>query len=71
MAESIVVAIPTRIRVRDYLPPIKGEAQSNQQQFIKQKFPRFGGTEKFQTFLNKLNYVYFDESQNEAYKLFL
>ncbi|WP_105171989.1 alpha/beta hydrolase-fold protein [Pseudoalteromonas sp. T1lg24] len=45
--ESIVVAIPTSIRVRDYLPPIKGEAQSNQQQFIKQKFPRFGGQKNF------------------------
>ena len=58
--ESIVVAIPTRIRVRDYLPPIKGEAQSNQQQFIKQKFPRFGGTEKFQTFLMTEVFTYID-----------
>ncbi len=58
--ESLVVALPTSIRVRDYLPPIDGEAKSRQQKFTQQKFPRFGGTKNFQDFLEQEVFNFID-----------
>jgi len=51
MPDSIVVGIKTSIRVRDYLPPIVGKPLSHQQKWIQQKFPSFGETNKFTSFL--------------------
>ena len=45
------VGVDSVNRSRDYLPPINGEAKSNQQRWIKSKFPEFGETKAFSTFL--------------------
>ncbi|MDP5148959.1 alpha/beta hydrolase-fold protein [Rheinheimera baltica] len=59
---SIVVGIETTIRVRDYLPPINGEPKSKSQTWISQKFPQFGGTEAFTTFLESELFPYIENN---------
>ncbi|WP_223191917.1 alpha/beta hydrolase [Pseudoalteromonas piscicida] len=50
---TIVVGLKTTVRTRDYLPPISGEAQSDRQRWIKEKFPQFGKTAEFTAFLTQ------------------
>ncbi|MEQ3527648.1 alpha/beta hydrolase-fold protein [Pseudoalteromonas sp. XMcav11-Q] len=50
---TIVVGLKTTVRTRDYLPPINGEAQSDRQRWIKEKFPQFGKTTEFTAFLTQ------------------
>ncbi|WDE08841.1 alpha/beta hydrolase [Thalassomonas viridans] len=58
---SIVVGIETTVRVRDYLPPINGEAKSRHQRWTKKKFLRFGGTENFTAFLTSELFPYIEQ----------
>lgn len=58
---SILVGIESTIRVRDYLPPIKGEPKSNHQRWIKKKFPLFGGTKPFTAFLETELFPYIEK----------
>lgn len=53
MPDSIVVAIKTSIRVRDYLPSIVDKPLSSQQKWIQSKFPRFGQANNFIQFIEK------------------
>lgn len=62
MPDSIVVAIKTSVRVRDYLPPIKDKPLSPQQKWIQTKFPRFGGTDNFTQFLETELFPYIEQS---------
>ncbi|GAA0812823.1 hypothetical protein GCM10009111_07300 [Colwellia asteriadis] len=62
MPDSIVVAIKTSIRVRDYLPPIKDKPLSAQQKWIQTKFPRFGGTDNFVQFLETELFPYIEQN---------
>jgi predicted alpha/beta superfamily hydrolase len=62
MPNSIIVAIITSIRVRDYLPPIKNQPLSPQQEWIQTKFPRFGGTNNFILFLETELFPYIEKN---------
>lgn len=57
---TIVVGIETTVRVRDYLPPIAAEPKSQQQTWIKRKFPQFGGTHNFTMFLQQELFPYIE-----------
>lgn len=59
---SIVVGVETTIRVRDYLPPINGEPKSKHQTWINKKFPQFGGTDNFTTFLRSELFPYIENN---------
>lgn len=59
---SIVVGVETTVRVRDYLPAIKGEPKSKSQAWISDKFPQFGGAETFTTFLESELFPYIENN---------
>lgn len=47
----ILIGVKTKIRVRDYLPPLQGPAQGRMQSHITEHFPEFGSAPKFALFL--------------------
>ena len=59
--DSIVVGVKTTVRVRDYLPPIAGEPQSRQQKWTQKKFPQYGGTDNFTSFLQSELFPYVEK----------
>jgi predicted alpha/beta superfamily hydrolase len=60
--DAILVALKTTIRVRDFLPPIVGDPKSRQQKWIQKKFPKFGHTKNFQTFLQTELFPYVEKN---------
>ncbi|WP_138543206.1 alpha/beta hydrolase-fold protein [Pseudoalteromonas rubra] len=47
----ILIGVKTKIRVRDYLPPLQGPAQGRMQSHITKHFPEFGSAPRFAQFL--------------------
>jgi len=59
--DSIIVALPNTIRIRDFTPPISVAPQSRMQTFINSKFPLSGGANRFISFLQNELIPYIDD----------
>lgn len=59
--ETILVAVKTTNRARDFLPPLSGEAQSKMQKWTQTKFPQFGGSDQFLSFFENELFPYIDK----------